>query len=122
MANEKNLIPQNKRSQRERKEIASMGAKAANEKRRKRKALREVMDTLLSSPITDDADFNEAVEMGFDMDDIDKTVPVIIALYKKAKEGDIPAIKELRDLLGEQTSDSGQLELLIRGLKHGNDV
>ena len=36
MANEQNLIPLNERTQRERKEIASKGAKATNKKRAER--------------------------------------------------------------------------------------
>jgi len=117
MANEKNLIPQNKRTKSEQRRIASEGGKASAEARRERRALRDTMNILLSSPITDTKQFNLAVKMGFDMDDLDKSVLVVIALYKRAIAGDVQAIKELRSIIGEETGDSGQLEALIRGLK-----
>ena len=49
MANEQNLIPLGKRSQRERKEIARKGANATNELKRKRKTLRVELLALLET-------------------------------------------------------------------------
>ena len=49
MANEKNLRPLNTRSQRERKEIAKMGAKASNRVQRNKKLLREAVEVLLAT-------------------------------------------------------------------------
>lgn len=43
---------------------------------------------------------------------------IVIALYERAKTGDVAAIKELRGLIGEDSSkDEGQLEELIKGLQ-----
>ena len=50
MANEKNLSPLNTRSQRERKEIAKMGAKASNRMQKNKKLLREAAEVLLATP------------------------------------------------------------------------
>ena len=49
-----NLIPQNKRSQSERKEIARKGAEATNRIRAEKKTLRQIAEIALSAKIQDD--------------------------------------------------------------------
>ena len=48
MANEKNLIPFNKRTESERRKIAKQGGKKSGEVRREKKTMRETIEMLLS--------------------------------------------------------------------------
>ena len=53
--------------------------------------------------------------------DIDNSQLIVLALFNRAKSGDVAAIKELRNLIGEDSSEdksAGQLERLIEGLKY----
>ena len=105
-----NLIPLNERTQQERKAIAAMGAKATNEIKRKRKSLRESMNTLLSLDIKNTKDWNKVAAMGIDPSEIDNSQLVILALFNRAKTGDVFAIKELRDLIGEEHESNAEQE------------
>lgn len=105
-----NLIPLNERTQQERKAIAAMGAKATNEIKRKRKSLRESMNALLSLDIKNTKDWNKVAAMGIDPSEIDNSQLVILALFNRAKTGDVFAIKELRDLIGEEHESNAEQE------------
>lgn len=121
LANEKNLIPFSERSETEVREIGRKGGIESGKVRRRKKTLRENMELILSLPVVDVNQLREAVKMGLDENDVDNSTLVAIALFKKSVEfGDVSAIKELRDLIGENSSESesnGQLEHLIEGLK-----
>lgn len=85
MANEQNLIPQNKRTKSEQRAIAAAGGRASGEARRARKTLREELLLLLSEG------------------DTQKTVSV--ALVQKAMSGDTKAFEVLRDSIGEKPTE-----------------
>ena len=102
MANEQNLIPQAHVLS---VEEASRGGKASGETRRKRRALRDSMNMLLEMQPSA-KEFNALIEAGFDMEDIDNSCLVTLALFKEAKKGNVKAIKELRNLIGEDRPDS----------------
>jgi hypothetical protein len=122
MVNDKNLIPFDKLTEDEQRKIRSSGGIASGASRRRRKALKETMDILLSLPVKDKRKLAKAVKFGFADDDIDNSALVVIALYEKAIDGDIPAIKELRSLIDESSGDVGQLEILIKALKNETDI
>lgn len=107
---EDNLIPFNKMSQSKRREIAAMGAKATNEVKRKRKSLKESMNTLLSLDIKNTKDWNKVAAMGIDPGEIDNSQLIILALFNRAKTGDVYAIKELRELIGEEHESNSEQE------------
>ncbi|MEG1754342.1 MAG: hypothetical protein RR234_10565 [Christensenella sp.] len=117
MANEKNLIAI--RSTARARELGAKGGKAAAENNRKRKALKESMNTLLNLPISNTRDYNKIAQMGIQAEDIDNSQLIVLALFNKARGGDVPAIKELRALIDEDgaSKDIGQLEALIKGLR-----
>ena len=60
VANEKNL---KKLSPKEAREYGAKGGKASVESRRRRKSLRESMNTLLEMPISNQRDFNKAIKL-----------------------------------------------------------
>lgn len=85
MANEQNLINLKDRTQRERKEIARMGAIASNKVQAERKSLKEELLLLLSS------------------DDMQKKIS--LALLQKAQTGDTKAFEVIRDTIGEKQKE-----------------
>jgi hypothetical protein len=82
MANEKNLKPFNKRTEKEQREIQKKGGIASGESRRKRKTLKEELLALLS--------------------DGDTQNRVSVALIEAALDGNVKAFETLRDTIGEK--------------------
>ena len=121
LANEKNLIPYSERSENEARENGRKGGIASGESRRKRKLLKDSMNALLELPVSSTKEYNALIKMGIDIEDIDNSQLIVLALFNRAKSGDVAAIKELRNLIGEDSDEdksAGQLERLIEGLKY----
>ena len=103
MANEQNLIPV--RSESEARELGRLGGQASGAARRKRKALRDSMNALLEmQPST--KEFNKLIEAGYEPVEIDNSLLITLALFDEAKKGNVKAMKELRNLIGEDKPDS----------------
>lgn len=140
MPNEKNLIPFSARSESEARENGSKGGKASGASRRRKKVMKDRMKAMLELPATDVHAWNEASMMGVPIEDIDNETLLLVALFKKARAGDVAAFKEIRNLLGEDiaaqelaikkkelklkeqavqkaTGTEGVLDELIKGLK-----
>ena len=100
------------------------------------------MKMLLELPPQNCKDFNSVSEMGIDMADIDNEMVMLAGLFNQAKSGNVSAVKEIRNILGEDNSsaeldirrrefnlkeqavkdienNNGQLDKLIEGLKNG---
>lgn len=121
LANEKNLIPYSERSANEARENGRKGGIASGESRRRRKLLKESMNALLELPVSNTREYKALIKMGIDIEEIDNSQLIVLALFNKAKSGDVAAIKELRNLIGEDSNEdksAGQLERLIEGLKY----
>lgn len=88
MANEKNLIPLNKRSKKVQREIQEKGRKANKKKCEERKTLKEELLTLLSQGKTQEK--------------------MSLALIGKAMNGDTKAYEVIRDTVGEKPVDKVQ--------------
>lgn len=120
MSNEKNLVPFDKRTESEQRKIASEGGKASGAARRAKRTMREYADLLLSLPVSDRRKWNKLARAGIPPEGCDNKMLVVFALMQQAQAGDVPAVKELRNLIGEDdanASDTGQLEDLIKGLQ-----
>ena len=116
MAGTDNLISIGERTIEKQREITSAGGKASGESRRRKKALRESMEALLGLPISDMNDYNELAQYGFDMEQADNSVLVVLGLFKAAKAGDVAAQKELRSLIGEGGNETtGVNQVIILG-------
>ena len=120
VANEKNLIPNSRRTPEERRENARKAGKKSAEVRRRKKLLRECMVDLLALPVANAKEWNKLVKMGLDVEDIDNRALLTAALFRKAVEqGDVAAFKEIRNLVGEDVGQEvGELDKLIEGLKN----
>ena len=106
MANEQNLIPfTSNQSREEAVKNGRIGGYASGESRRKRKALRDSMNMLLEKQPSA-KDFDKLVEAGFDPEEIDNSLLITYALFNESKKGNVKAIKELRNLIGEDKPDA----------------
>lgn len=102
--NEENLIPNSKRTPSELREITSKGGKASGKARRRKKSMKQVMDMLLEMPANTRADYEFLAEQGIDLNSLDpdfinNMLIVNAALMARAKQGDVAAVKELRDII-----------------------
>lgn len=119
--NENNLIPNNKRSPSEVRENAAKGGKKSGEVRRRKRDMKKCMEMLLTLPpgTQDDYDILAAVGVNLatlDDDELSNMLVVNAALLAKAKTGDVPAIREIRNIIGKDNS-SAELELKKKELK-----
>ena len=89
MANEQNLIPLNKRTPRERKEIARKGAEATNRIKAERKTLKEELLLALSTG--------------------DTQKRISTAIIEQAQKGNTKAFEIIRDTIGEKVQDNIQI-------------
>lgn len=123
MANEQNLIPWNKRTEKEQREYAKKGGKKSGEVRRQRKAMKEQMEMLLSMPLkVTDRNGNKLADMietlGIDKDIIDNQMAMIVALWQTAMNSksnqQIQAVQEIRKIVqDEQTvSDDDRVQII----------
>ena len=103
MANEKNLVPFDERTESEQREIASAGGKASGKARRRKKSMKQKMQLLLSLPAADN-DQAELSAMGVDPDDMDNEMVLVKALFIAAAEGDTKAFDRIQDVLGRSVA------------------
>lgn len=101
MANEKNLIPFDKRTESEQREIAQKGGKASGIARRRKRSLREAADLYLSLPVTDGRKAGKLRRRQIDSEDIDNQMLMIVGLVEAATEGDARAAKVILEMLGD---------------------
>ena len=98
MANEQNLIPFNKRTKSEQREYAKKGGQKSGEVRRKRKAMKEQMEMLLTLPFKSKKQLNFMKDLGIEEEEIDNQMALIVALYGKALKGDVQAFNTIREV------------------------
>lgn len=94
MANEQNLKPFDKRTEKEQREIRSKGGKASGEARRARKTLREELLALLSQDIKTE-----------DGKPVNTQVAMSTSIIKEAIDGNTKAFELVRDTIGEKPVD-----------------
>ena len=116
MANEQNLIPYrfNKRSANEARENGSKGGKKSGEVRRKRKAMKEQMEMLLSLPFKGIRQLSFMRDLGIEENDIDNQMALIVALYGKALKGDVQAFNTIREVTQDdkQVSQEDRVQII----------
>lgn len=115
MANEENLIPFDKRTENEQREIAKKGGIASGASRRAYKSLKQAAKVFFKE--------NENAAMA-----------VVQTMYQEALDGNVKAVDKLQDLIGETVqreelalkkktlqnknkTDNGKAESLIAGLQ-----
>ena len=100
MANESNLKPI--RSKERARELGSKGGQAFAKNQRKRKALKEQMELLLTLPLTDERAKKQFESMGIDADNMDNQMAMVVKTYAQALKGNINAVNTIREIIGER--------------------
>lgn len=108
--NEHNLIPNSERSPSEVRENGAKGGRKSGESRRRKKSMKQKLELLLSLPACDN-DMAELEALGVSPDDMDNEMVIVKALFLKAAAGDVAAIREVRNFLG---NDNSAEELRLR--------
>lgn len=108
MTNNKNLIPFNKRTENEQREIAKKGGIKSGEVRRNKKTLRNELEIALS--LKDET--GEELKMS-----------ITKALIKKAISGDVKAYIVIRDTIGEKPTDKQEIQkttpiIIVEDIEH----
>ena len=105
--NEQNLIPA---AHKLTVEEQSKGGKESVKSRLRKKNTKQKLQLLLSLPCHDDC-FHDIAALGIDYDEIDNEMAMLVALYKKARSGDVQAVRAVYSNLGK---DHAAAELAIR--------
>lgn len=103
MANEKNLIPFDERTESEQREIARQGGIASGAARRRKRSMKDAADYYLSLPETDRRRVNALLRDQIEPEDIDNQMAVVVGITEQAKRGDARAANVLLKMLGEET-------------------
>lgn len=115
MANTKNLKRGNPETQfkagREQSEIARKGGVASGAARRRKRTERELALMIANSKVVDEDDIRELAECGLEGEDATYLALMLLHLFQKAMNGDIPAIKEYRNIAG---TDNAAKDLELR--------
>lgn len=99
MANESNLIQNDKRTPSERRENARKAGIASGKARRKKKSMKQAMNYLLSLPVADEY-VDELIQWGIDPNDSDNQMLVATKAFQKAISGNVDAMKFIASITG----------------------
>ena len=104
--NDENLIPLNKRTKSEKREIAKKGGKRSGEVRREQKTYRDMAKAMLSATITDENILNELQAYG--LSETDVKAYTLLGMIKASAEGSHNAFDRLLELVGEKDTPTDQ--------------
>lgn len=119
MANEQNLIPLNKRTKKEQREIATEGGIASGKARREKKTFQELAKTLLSLDVKSGKSLAVMQQMGIESEDMQYKTLCVLGMMKAAQNGNVNAFEKLQELTGENgtSRNNGILDELAEYLK-----
>lgn len=102
MANDENLIPMNRRTEEEQREIARAGGKASGVARRKKRDMRKAAEMLLNMDVSDKQKTLKATmtALGISEEDMDYSMGVMATMLIQAANGNVKAAQFLRDTAG----------------------
>lgn len=109
-----NLIPSNRRTPEERREIAIKAGKASGESRRRRKTAKEIAQTILSTQLNA-AQIEEILDGAKDLIGEDKSAyAVMIAkMVQEANRGNVQAFTAVRDTAGDKPTDKQEVTAAV---------
>lgn len=118
MANEQNLKPIHELSTEEAKRRGRKGGKKSGEVRRKKRQMKDCMNLLLELPVTSTKDFNKLSRMGIPVEEIDNKMMLVVSLFNRAVTlGDVAAVKEIRNIIGDDAASQDVIDKLDDVLK-----
>ena len=117
-----NLIPTNRRSKEEARELGRKGGIASGEARRRQRTLREIAMAVHNAPINADIPgVKERLAMvGLDPERESNSALLVSALFAQAAQGDIKAFEKWTELVGETyrvKESNDKLDALIKAVK-----
>lgn len=104
--NNENLIPLNKRTKSEKREIAKKGGKRSGEVRREQKTYREMAKAMLSATISDENILNELKAYG--LSETDVKAYTLLGMIKASGNGSHNAFDRLMELIGEKEQNQNE--------------
>lgn len=124
MANEQNLIPFTKLTEKEQRELARKGGKASGKARREKKNMRESLEVILGMALKPGkAQGVEQIKNFAEVKGKNITVEqaMLIAQVQKALKGDTQALAFLRDTSGQKPDDNVNLTGAVPVVISGED-
>lgn len=120
-----NLIPTNRLTEEERREMASRAGKASVKARREKKTLRECVRLFGELPV-EGKNARAMADLGIPVEEHNRLMQISVSLYQKAMKGDVAAFNAIRDIIGEKPTDkteiTGALDQRIEiSLIHGDN-
>lgn len=103
MANEQNLIPANKRTKSEHREIAKKGGVASGVARRKKANLKKAFETILQAEVASPNVKKQLEELGFDSTN---EMALAMVMMQKAMKGNVRAFEQISKLTTTDAKDT----------------
>lgn len=103
MANEKNLIPNSKRTPKELREITRKGGIASGKARRKKANLKKAFEAILEADVKSDKIKQQLEKMGFEATN---EMALAMVMMQKAMKGNVKAFEQIARLVATDTKDS----------------
>lgn len=124
MANEENLKPFNKITEKEQRKIASNGGKASVKARREKKTIRVLLDELMQTSVKDVPQISKlAQKLGVESEKNVKDIFLLVATLNSLKTANLSDLERIANLLGEKNEENennGILDELAKYLKGEN--
>lgn len=103
MANEQNLIPANKRTKDEHREIAKKGGIASGKARRKKANLKKAFETILQAEVASPNVKKQLENLGFESTN---EMALAMVMMQKAMKGNVRAFEQISKLTTTDVKDS----------------
>jgi len=103
LANEANLIPANKRSKSELREMTRKGGINSGRSRRKKADLKKAFETILKADVSSDKTKQQLETLGFEATN---EMALAMVMMQKAMKGDVRAFEQISKLAATDTKDS----------------
>ena len=105
------LVQNQERTPSERRESAIKAGIASGDARRKKKALKEMMELALQMEEQNEGYRSRMLKAGWEPENMTQMTVITQGLIQKAKAGDVQAYNAIRDIIGEKPVDESKMEL-----------
>lgn len=102
-----NLIPTNRRTKKEVREIARKGGKASGEARRRKADLKKALKTVLEADVHSDKVAEQLESMGFDNSNL---MAMVFAQMQQAQKGNVRAFEAIYKVMGVEKDELDRKE------------
>ena len=102
-----NLIPTNRRTKKEVREIARKGGKASGEARRRKADLKKALKTVLEADVHSDKVAEQLEDMGFDNSNL---MVMVFAQMQQAQKGNVRAFEAITKVMGVEKDELDRKE------------